>query len=73
MILFGSKARGDSRSGSDWDFLILISQKVDEKLKRAKEGLTEMTNPDKPTIETQKYRLTEKGKKLQKRLLEELT
>ena len=35
VILFGSKARGDSRNGSDWDFLILTSQKVDEKLKRA--------------------------------------
>ena len=28
------------------------------------EGLIEMINPDKPTIESQKYRLTEKGEKL---------
>jgi predicted nucleotidyltransferase len=35
VILFGSKARGDSRNDSDWDFLILTTQKVNEKLKRA--------------------------------------
>ena len=34
VILFGSKARGDSNKNSDWDFLILTSQKVNEKLKR---------------------------------------
>ena len=34
VILFGSKARGDSKKDSDWDFLILTSQKVNEKLKR---------------------------------------
>lgn len=33
VILFGSKARGDSKKDSDWDFLILTSQKVDEELK----------------------------------------
>ena len=34
VILFGSRARGDSNKISDWDFLILVSQRVDEKLKR---------------------------------------
>ena len=34
VILFGSKARGDNKKDSDWDFLILTSQKVNEKLKR---------------------------------------
>jgi predicted nucleotidyltransferase len=27
VILFGSRARGDARPDSDWDFLILISEK----------------------------------------------
>ena len=36
------------------------------------EGLIEMLNPDKPTIESQKYRLTRKGKNLQKRIRNEL-
>jgi uncharacterized protein len=30
VILFGSKARGDSKKDSDWDFLILTSQNVNE-------------------------------------------
>ena len=34
VILFGSKARGDNTKDSDWDFLILTSHKVNEKLKR---------------------------------------
>ncbi len=34
IILFGSKARGDEQRDSDWDFLILTSGRVDEKLKR---------------------------------------
>ena len=34
VILFGSKARGDANKDSDWDFLILTSQRVNEKLKR---------------------------------------
>lgn len=34
VILFGSRARGDANSFSDWDFLILTSIKTDEKLKR---------------------------------------
>ncbi len=34
VILFGSKARGDSKSDSDWDFLILTSQNASEKFKR---------------------------------------
>ena len=34
VILFGSKARGDAKKDSDWDFLILTSQRVNEKLKR---------------------------------------
>ncbi len=34
VILYGSKARGDAKKDSDWDFLILTSQRVNEKLKR---------------------------------------
>lgn len=33
VILFGSKARGDDKSSSDWDFLVLTSSSVDEKTK----------------------------------------
>jgi predicted nucleotidyltransferase len=35
VILFGSKARGDSRTASDWDFLILSSTNPSEKYKKA--------------------------------------
>jgi uncharacterized protein len=34
VILFGSRARGDYRKDSDWDFLILIEKPVDEPFKR---------------------------------------
>lgn len=34
VILFGSRARGDSDPSSDWDFLILTSFQVNEQLKR---------------------------------------
>ncbi|MEX0594947.1 MAG: nucleotidyltransferase domain-containing protein, partial [Candidatus Paceibacterota bacterium] len=34
VILFGSRARGDSKKDSDWDFLILTSQRVNEEMKR---------------------------------------
>jgi uncharacterized protein len=34
VILFGSRARGDNKSSSDWDFLILTSHKADESIKR---------------------------------------
>ena len=34
VILFGSKARGDSRTTSDWDFLILASTNPSEKCKK---------------------------------------
>ncbi len=34
VILFGSRARGDNKRESDWDFLILTSNLVDEPLKR---------------------------------------
>lgn len=33
IILFGSRARGDFKNDSDWDLLILLSKKADEKLK----------------------------------------
>ena len=33
VILFGSRARGDYRKDSDWDFLILMDKPVDWKLK----------------------------------------
>jgi predicted nucleotidyltransferase len=34
IILFGSRARGDSKSSSDWDFLILTSFQINEQIKR---------------------------------------
>ncbi len=34
IILFGSRARGNFNTGSDWDFLILTSFQIDEKLKK---------------------------------------
>ena len=34
IILFGSRARGDNKSSSDWDFLVLTSHQVDESVKR---------------------------------------
>jgi predicted nucleotidyltransferase len=34
VILFGSRARGDHKRNSDWDFLILTSFRVDENGKR---------------------------------------
>jgi len=34
VILFGSRARGDNKSSSDWDFLILTSHQMDESIKR---------------------------------------
>ncbi len=30
IILFGSRARGDSKKDSDWDFLILTTEQVNE-------------------------------------------
>lgn len=32
VILYGSRARGDARPVSDWDFLILVDQPVDRNL-----------------------------------------
>ncbi|HYX08322.1 MAG TPA: nucleotidyltransferase domain-containing protein [Bacteroidales bacterium] len=34
VILFGSRARGDNKGSSDWDFLVLTSHQVDEYTKR---------------------------------------
>jgi len=31
VILYGSRARGDSRTESDWDFLVLVDGPVDDK------------------------------------------
>ena len=31
ILLYGSRARGDSIDQSDWDFLILLDGKVDDK------------------------------------------
>ena len=31
ILLYGSRARGDSLDQSDWDFLILLNGKVDDK------------------------------------------
>lgn len=33
VILFGSRARGDFRSDSDWDFLVLLTQEITRPLK----------------------------------------
>ncbi len=33
ILLFGSRARGESRKDSDWDFLILSNRKVDREFK----------------------------------------
>ena len=33
VILFGSRARGDNNKFSDWDFLILVSQEANERVK----------------------------------------
>lgn len=35
IFLFGSRARGDARADSDWDFLILLSQPMTQEVKRA--------------------------------------
>ncbi len=32
IILFGSRARGDAREGSDWDILIVTKEKLDNEL-----------------------------------------
>jgi len=34
IILFGSRARGDSNSNSDWDFLILLNNPVTSELEK---------------------------------------
>jgi predicted nucleotidyltransferase len=33
VMLYGSRARGDYKNNSDWDFLIILNQNVNEKLK----------------------------------------
>jgi predicted nucleotidyltransferase len=33
VMLYGSRARGDNKNNSDWDFLIILNQNVNEKLK----------------------------------------
>lgn len=33
VILFGSRARGDAKDVSDWDFLILLNGRVNEEIK----------------------------------------
>ncbi len=35
VVLYGSRARGDAGSESDWDFLVLLSIPVDWNIKRA--------------------------------------
>lgn len=34
IILFGSRARGDEKPDSDWDFYVLINKEIEFKLKR---------------------------------------
>lgn len=34
IILFGSRARGDYKTNSDWDFLILASKQINETFKK---------------------------------------
>ena len=38
VILFGSRARGDYREDSDWDFLVLTNKKSEGYFKRALRG-----------------------------------
>jgi predicted nucleotidyltransferase len=38
VILFGSRARGDYKKDSDWDFLILTDRNVNEPLKTVFRG-----------------------------------
>ena len=44
VILYGSRARGDERADSDWDFLILTDEQVtvalEEKVRRAMDTLS---------------------------------
>ncbi|MBM4028315.1 MAG: nucleotidyltransferase domain-containing protein [Planctomycetes bacterium] len=43
VILYGSRARGDSRTDSDWDFLILLDGPVDdERVDRIRHRLYEI-------------------------------
>jgi len=35
IILFGSRARGDYKEDSDWDFLIIVNEELNRKEKRA--------------------------------------
>lgn len=34
MLLFGSRARGDFREGSDWDIMIILEKPVDARTKK---------------------------------------
>lgn len=34
IILFGSRAKGDERQDSDWDFYVVINKKIDFKTKK---------------------------------------
>jgi predicted nucleotidyltransferase len=34
LFLYGSRARGDSREGSDWDLLLLLEKKGDDDFRR---------------------------------------
>ncbi|MBP7791767.1 MAG: nucleotidyltransferase domain-containing protein [Candidatus Goldbacteria bacterium] len=38
IILFGSRAKGNFTSGSDWDFLIVIDKEIENDVKRAIKG-----------------------------------
>ena len=43
IILYGSRARGDSRAESDWDFLVLVDGPVDdERVDRIRHRLYEI-------------------------------
>ena len=43
VVLYGSRARGDSGTGSDWDFLILVDGPVDdERVDRIRHRLYEI-------------------------------
>lgn len=43
VILYGSRARGDFKKGSDWDFLILLEKELNEKLEEEiRNGLYEI-------------------------------
>lgn len=42
IILFGSRARGDYKENSDWDFYVIVDQEIDFKIKKNIIGTIQM-------------------------------